>query len=232
MVETGVHIYTGDPDCDAAHAVLLKELRRLSVPFVGPGRSISLSQRGNLGEFISLYIAGTGAFKAMETFAQNALQPLSGISGAGIDLVHVYFDPVSIDGDLLFVQEVKTTGAADLDYLTKLGEDYGKLFSTDPNLTLQTRIQGLANSFEIERNRDDYAERVLQLGATTARECTQVRLIPTGVHELGTGNSVRKMLAIKSILTAFGWQQDRIQPWAISLGALNDRLLRLARGRS
>lgn len=225
----GVRVYTGDPNCDAAHGALLAGLQKLRVPFIGTGETINLSQRGNLGEFISLHIAIAGAFNKMEKFAPNALQPFSPISGAGLDLIYVYFDPVSEDNDLLYIQEVKTTAAENLNYLNNLGNDYKKLFSTDMCLTLQTRIQCLANSFELERNNDAYAERVYRLGATAANECSRVRLIPTGVHALGVGNPVRKMLAIRSDIAAFGWNQANIESWAIALSDLEDRLLRLAR---
>jgi hypothetical protein len=89
---TGVLICTGHPNCDAGHAALLAGLQQLNTPFIGPTETISLSQRGNLGEFISLHIAKAGAFRTLEKFARNALQPLSGISGDGIDLTYVYFE--------------------------------------------------------------------------------------------------------------------------------------------
>jgi hypothetical protein len=206
-------------------------LRQLGTPFIGPTETISLSQRGNLGEFISLHIAKAGAFKTMEKFARNALQPLSGISGDGIDLTYVYFDRLSAANDLLYIQEVKTTGANNLAYLNRLENDYQKLFSTNINLTLQTRIQYLSNAFEVERNNDAYAERVQYLGAKAPKECSRVRLIPTGVHQLGAGNPIQKMLAIRSAIAAFGWDQAAINPWAVGLSDLEDRLLRIARGQ-
>jgi hypothetical protein len=230
-ITAGVSVYTGDPNCDAAHRALLGALEALGTPFIGPGDTISFSQRGNLGEFITLHIAKAGAFKTMEKFARNALQPLSGISGDGIDLTYVYFDSVSETNDLIYIQEVKTTGAATLNYFNRLRHDYEKLFSTDMNLTLQTRIQCLSNAFEIERNNDNYAERVQRLGATSPRECTRVRLLPTGVHALGIGNPVQKMLAIQSAIAAFGWDHASIDPWAVGLSELEDRLTRLARGQ-
>jgi hypothetical protein len=231
VTTAGVNVYSGNPDCDAAHAALLAALQKLGTPFIGASEGITLSQRGNLGEFVSLYIAQAGKFKRMEKFTQNALQPLSGISGAGIDLTYVYFDPTSEVNDLLYIQEVKTTGVENLNYLNKLEGDYAKLFSTDVNLTLQTRIQCLSNAFELERNNDHYAERVQRLGAKTPEECSRVRLIPTGVHTLGVGNSVQKMLAIRSAIASFGWNQAAINPWAVGLSDLEERLLRLARGR-
>jgi hypothetical protein len=227
-----VSIWIGDPSCDAAHAALLKGLNDLKVPFIGPGESITQSQRGNLGEYICLHIARAGTFSRMEKFAQNAVQPLSGISIAGLDLTYVYFDPRSEEKDLLYIQEVKTTTANNLNYLSKLTSDYEKLFATNMNLTLQTRIQNLANSFEIERNNDAFAERVQRLGGKAPKECSRVRLMPTGIHALGVGNPSQKMLAIRSAVTTFGWNQAQISPWSIGISELEDRLLRLARGQS
>jgi hypothetical protein len=109
--------------------------------------------------------------------------------------------------------------------------DYEKLFSTNVNLTLQTRIQCIANSFELERNNDAFAERAQRLGAKSPKECNRVRLIPTGIHSLGVGQPVQKMLAIRSAITAYGWDQGAISPWAVGLSDLEDRLLRLARGQ-
>ncbi len=232
ILTSDVSIWTGDPDCDAAHAALLNGLEGLGTSFIGRTEVITVSQRGNLGEYTAFHIARAGRFSAMEKFAQNALQPLSGISGSGLDLTYVYFDAVSDDKDLLFIQEVKTTGAPNLNYFNRLTSDYKKLFSTSLSFTLQTRIQCLANSFELERNNDLFAERVQRLSATTPKECTRVRLMPTGVHDLGAGSPVPKMVAIRSSIAAFGWSVKAIEPWAIGLTDLDNRLLRLARGQT
>jgi len=224
-------VWTGDPDCNAAHVALLQRLQAFGTPFIGTGEAITLSQQGNLGEFISLHIALSGPLGTMEKFAQNALQPLSGISISGLDLTYVYFDPTSEKNDLIYIQEVKTTCAANLNTLDKLRTDYRKLFSTDLNLTLQTRIQCLASKFEIERNNPGHAVRVQKLAATTPQQCTSVRLIPTGVHQLGVGDPVQKMVAIKTAITAFGWDQAAISPWAVALSDLSNRLLHLAQAQ-
>ena len=228
---SGVTVCRGDPSCDAAHASLLAALKKLGTPFVNPHDTITVNQQGNLGEFISFHIARFGPLAATAKFAQNALQPLSGISGAGIDLTYVYFDKTTPANDRLYIQEIKTTCADNLEYLNRLTADYKKLFSANVNFTLQTRIQNLANIFEIERDSEEYADRVQRLAGVSPTECARIRLIPTGVHRLGVGNPVEKLLAIQSSIVSFGWSSTAIAPWSIGLGDLEDRLLRLARGQ-
>lgn len=228
---SGIVLYRGDLTCDDAHAALLDALIKMGTPFLGGTQTISLSQQGNLGEFITLHVARTGPLLNTEKFAHNAIQPLAAISGAGIDLMYVYFDPLSEAGDLLYIQEVKTTLQNNLNLFGRLVDDTEKLFSVDINLTLQSRIQFLANSFEIERNSDAHAERVIRLGAKAPKECKRVRLIPTGVHDAKVTDPVQKMLAVRSSITAFGWDSNAIEPWAIALTDLEDRLLRLSRGQ-
>lgn len=229
--ESGVLVHAGDPNCDAAHAALRSVLQNMGTPFIGPGDTISKSQKGNLGEFISLHIGRHGTFAGLQAFASNAIQPLTKISGAGVDLMFVYFDPNDEINDLLYIQETKTTSQENLNYFGYLEADYEKLFATDINLTLQSRISYLTNAFEMERNNDDYARRVQRLGGTSPNQCTRVRLVPTGIHKSGVGNPVQKMLAVKTAITGFGWQQSAISPWTIGLSDLEDRLLRLARGQ-
>lgn len=230
--KSGILVHVGEPDCNAAHAALLAALNAMGTAFIGPTDQLTLSQKGNLGEFVSLHIGRHDAFAGHQGFASNAIQPLTKISGAGVDLMFVYFDPIYEENDLLYIQETKTTSQENLNYFSALEADYEKLFSTDLNLTLQSRISYLSNSFEMERNNDDYARRVQRLGGTSPSQCTRTRLIPTGIHKLGIGNPVQKMLAVKTAIAGFGWVQSSISPWAIGLSDLEDRLLRLARGQS
>jgi len=227
---SGVEVHTGDKTCDDAHTALLAALNSMQVNFIGPSDTISLSQQGNLGEFITLHIARHGSFRSMPTFAHNARQPLAKISGAGIDLTYVYFDANDESKDLIYIQEVKTTCASELSLFDGLTTDTKKLFGTDLNLTLQSRIQDVANSFELERHRPDYAKRARKLGGLTPQQSSQVRLMPTGVHDVAHGNPVQKLQAISSAIAALGWDRDALRPWAISLSDLESRLLRLARG--
>ncbi|MBY5639519.1 hypothetical protein HFO39_33040 [Rhizobium leguminosarum] len=230
-LNSGVLVNLGDPDCDAAHKALLKELQRLRVPFLDDSAALTNRQKGNIGEFVTLHVARGLQFGAMEKQAGNALEPLSDISKAGLDLVYVYLDKSNALNDLIYIQEIKTTAQKTLGYWEKLTEDYEKLFATDLDFTLQSRIQTLAFRFEIEQNNDEYAERVKRLGATTPQGCTNVRLLPTGIHDLSVGNPVEKLVAIQSAITVFGWNAAQIAPWAIGLSNLEERLLRLARGK-
>jgi len=229
-VESGVLLWVGDPDCDAAHAMLLAGLKKLGTRFMGAGQTLSQNQKGNLGEYICLHIDKATYGPAIVAFAQNAIQPLSKISAAGVDLMLVYFDPTPASQDMIYIQEVKTTGADNLDYLNSLEADYRKLFSLDLDFTLQSRIQLIANKLEVEQNNEALADRVLKLGATTPKECTRIKLLPTGVHELSAGNPVQKMLAIRTTIAGLGWSPAAIEPWSIGLSDLDSRLLRLARG--
>lgn len=229
-VQSGVLIWTGDPDCDAAHSSLLVTLQTMRTRFLGPAEIISHRQEGNLGEFICLQVSMKTPLGATEKFAQNALDPLQDISAAGVDLAYVYFDD-NPSKNLLYIQEIKTTSNPLMTYADNLKADYKKLFGNDLDLTLLSRIQSLANRFEIERNRPDLVDRVLALGADTPQSCTRVHLLPTAVHERNGANPVQKMLAIRTAITAFGWNAAAITPWAIGLTELQDRLLRLARGQ-
>jgi len=227
----GVKMHTGDPHCDAAHATLLQGLKALGTNFIGPTETISNSQKGNLGEFITFQIA-RGVFGPHKKYAGNALAPLSRISGAGLDLTYVYLDPTSALNDLIFIQEIKTTGAGNLSYLDQLVPDYKKLFSTDLNLTLQSRLQFLQNKLEYEEGDPAAALRVANLGATTPQACSRVKLVPTGISSMNVGAPESKMLSVKASISAFGWSSTNIEPWHIALSDLEDRLLRLARGQS
>lgn len=155
--QSGVLVHIGDRNCDDAHAALLAALTKMRTNFMGASEQLTVSQLGNLGEFIALHIGRHGTFAKHETFAHNAIQPLTKISGAGIDLMYVYFDAADEGKDLLYVQETKTTTQDELQYFGALQNDYRKLFSTDINLTLQSRLSYLSNAFEIERGNDEYA---------------------------------------------------------------------------
>lgn len=225
-------MHTGDATCDDAHAALLIALKQLNVNFVDPASPISVVQKGNLGEFISLQIARSKQFSQCQVFAQNAINPLNTISISGIDLAYAHFDLLDENNDRLYIQEVKTTGASNLSYFDSLVKDAEKLFSINLDLTLQSRIQAFANSLEIERGMPDLADRVLKLGGVTPQSCSKVRLVPTGIHDLIAGNPVPKLLAVRSAIAAFGWNPVNLHPWAVGISDLDDRLLRLARGQT
>ncbi|MGO6879500.1 hypothetical protein ACC721_05760 [Rhizobium ruizarguesonis] len=229
--QTGVYVHVGDPNCDAAHANLLTRLQNMGAPFDIGASELGSRIKGNLGEFIALHVALAGPHEKMDKHIGNALQPLSRISGPGLDLIYVHFDASDAAHDRLYIQEIKTTGDMSLNYFDNLKGDYRKLFATDPQFTLQTRISALANKFELEQNNAAYAERVVKLGATTPQKSVRVQLLPTGIHDLASADPVSKMLMIRSSIMGFGWDALQVEPWAIGLSDLEKRLLRLLKGQ-
>ena len=231
VVSGDISLHSGDPDCDAAHAALLNVLVKLGTPFIGPTETISLSQQGNLGEFISFHIAQKlYPPTTHRLFSGNALKPLSRISGAGLDLVYLYFDTVDPSKDLMYVQEIKTTIASNLNYFDQLKADYKKLFAIDPNLTLHSRVQDIQNILEYQFGEFSYSTRIAALAGVTPAKCAKVRLLPTGISSTGVGDPEKKLTAIRSSMTAWGWPQANIKPWSIVMSDLDDRLTRMARG--
>lgn len=232
VVDDGIAFHSGDPTCNAAHAALLAMLNTLGTAFLDASATISKSQKGNLGEFISYQLAMSHyPTPAHVRFSGNALNPLSRISGAGVDLVYLYLDQTNPANDLLYIQEVKTTGATNLDYFDALKADYSKLFAGDPQLTLKSRVQYIQNILEYERGDPVASARVAALASVDAATSTRVRLLPTGISTAGVGDPKAKLTAIRSSIAAFGWAQANIRPWSIVMYNLEARLTRLARGQ-
>ncbi len=230
---TDVFVWTGDPDCQAAHDWLLTWLQD-HVAFIAPpaAGAFQINQRilGNLGETVSMCIGLSLRPPAERCFAVNAHQPLSDISRPDVDLLWLTFGEDSRD-DFAFIQEVKTTGQANLAYANTLLDDYAKLFGPDPQVTLHTRLQGIQTTLDIQHLRSDLADRVSRLAAKSPRSCrSAVRLLPTLVHDRGCqANPRTKMLAIAGTLTTRGW--ENVEPWAIGLTDMVDRFGRLAVGQ-
>jgi hypothetical protein len=57
-----------------------------------------------------------------------------------------------------------------------------------------------------------------------------VRLLPTLVHEKNGTTPHPKMLAIRETLIGLGWTE--VEAWAIALSDLDQRLVRIATGKS
>ena len=129
------------------------------------------------------------------------------------------------------MQEVKVPGGIDLSYADNLTADYRKLFDDDPRFTLNTRIQGLAFKLEVGDKRVDLANRLRSLATTEAETSTQVKLLPTIVHEKVGADPVTKLLAIKTAISALGWSASQIRPRSIAFQDLIPRLTRMARGQ-
>jgi hypothetical protein len=198
--------------------------------FIGPTAVLDSNRKGNLGEFISLSVASFTGLKPAYKFANNAVNPLGGMPLPGLDITYVLIDPSDPSNDLVFLQEVKTTGDASLGIGNNLVRDYGKLFADNLDFTLASRLQVVANKFELELNMPHLCERILALAGETPSECTRVYLVPTLVHERDGAMPAPKLLAIRTAISSQGWSAAHIYAWSIALSNLDERLQRLARG--
>ncbi len=230
---TDVFVWTGDPDSQAAHNWLLTWLRE-HVTFLSPPATgaIQLSSRmmGNLGETVSMCIGLSLRSPGDRCHPVNAHKPLEDISRPDVDLIWLTFCDDPRD-DFAVIQEVKTTTQSNLSYADTLLDDYAKLFGTDPQTTLHTRLQGLQSVFKYQHREPRLAERVSRLAAKSPRSCrSAVRVMPTLVHDQDCHVSPRnKMLTVAGTLTSRGWES--VEPWAIGLTDLIERFGRLALGQ-
>jgi hypothetical protein len=227
--KNGIVVWIGSPNCQSAHDAILEWLKSICSDF--PGAAVLDARlKGNLGESIGFYIGKTYEFGACRAFAANALSPFRNISQADLDIVWVLFADDPKD-DIAVLQEVKTTSSSDLAYADKLTEDYAKLFGPDPRTTLHTRLQGIKARLRYEQNNLALSARIAELASNSgqsAKTATQFLLVPTLLHERTGTDPIKKMVAVRSAITGIGWQSNYIQPYAIGLTDLDDRLLRLA----
>lgn len=229
--DSSVLLWSGKPDCDAAHSDVLAFLNGHCTPFPTSVKAGDNILRGNLGETIVFCLGRSERFgsKCLGHFA-NALRPFSGKSNPELDLLWVHFGQSAKD-DWAVLQEVKTTAATSIDYATNLISDYDKLFGTNPRLTLQTRIQDFKNRLEFEQNQPaDIVQRANQLIGASPVACPRIRLLPTVVHDSAATDVVDTMLLVRESLTGKNWAD--VEPWAVGLSSLDARLVRLARGKA
>jgi hypothetical protein len=73
------------------------------------------------------------------------------------------------------------------------------------------------------------AARVTRLSAVSPKASTKLRLLPTVVHDRTAQDVVATMLAIRDTLINREW--NHVEPWAINLSQLDQRLMRLAGGK-
>ena len=230
----GVLLWVGDPDCQAAHEAILHWLQKNCPTFCATppeGGNVNIL-RGNLGETIAFCAGYWYVFDSshIKPFTANALNPFGRISKSDIDIVWIRFGETG-DDDTAFLQEVKTTGDASLSLADSLISDYDKLFDTNPQVTLHTRLQYIKNKLEFEHKQPELCPRVAALAGQSPQTSPQVQLLPTLVHERLGSDPQTKMLAIRETLYGKGWARRAVQPWAIGLFDLNARLLRLAMGQ-
>jgi hypothetical protein len=169
--QNGVDLWAGQPDCQAAHSQLLAALKKSKVTFLPSGTALTTRRKGNLGEFIALTIGCATQFASWRVIAANAHNPLSDNSRTDLDLLWLFFGP-SPDQDIGIVQEVKTTADRKLGYADSLIEDYAKLFSTDPQFTLQSRFAVAGNKMEGMGVAPDLCCRARELGGISPATIT------------------------------------------------------------
>lgn len=229
---SGVVLWLGDPDCQAAHDAILHWLNENCPNFYTAPSEDDNILKGNLGETIVFCIGYWYVFNTPQekAFVANALNPFGGISQPNIDMVWLRFSETS-DEDVAVLQEVKTTGDASLTLADNLIRDYDKLFGTNPRFTLHTRLQDIKNRLEYEHKQPELCPRVATLVGQSPQTSPQVQLFPTLVHERRESDPQTKMLAIRETLCGKGWARRAVQAWAIGLFDLNERLLKLAMGR-
>lgn len=229
--DSSVVLWTGNPDCQAAHDEILSFLTDHCQPFPSSVKNGDNILRGNIGETITFCLGKSERFdqEYLGHFA-NALRPFSGKSNPELDLLWVHFGATAND-DWAVLQEVKTTAAQSIAYANNLIDDFDKLFGTNARLTLHTRVQDFKNRLEFEQNRPaSLIRRASQLCGTSPAACPRIRLLPTVVHDTAAQDVVDTMLLVRETLSSKNWSD--VEPWAIGLSSLDDRLIRLARGQS
>jgi hypothetical protein len=229
--QSGVAVWTGTPDCQAAHDQLLAALNIANTIFLPVGTALTSHRKGSLGEFIALTVGHVNDLANCRVIAANADNPLSNISRPDLDLLWLFFGATPSE-DFGIVQEVKTTEDSGLNYADRLIEDYAKLFDTDPQFTLQSRFGVAANKMEHMRLGVDLCCRTRELGGISPDTSPGVRLVPTLVHERKGARPVPKLIAVKSTIVASeGWRSSSVECWSIALEGLHNRLARLTWGQ-
>lgn len=231
-----VHCYEGAPDCATFYAWILHSLEELVHPGFGPPSpplsTITTGQMGNLGEAITYLVGRTERFNSAPFIAAlgSALTPFNASALTGVDITIVYLDPNGVvANDRLFIQEIKTTGQAQLGYSTNLIGDYQKLLdTTKPSLSLMSRVSSLKFKLRWEHHfTPELLQRVENLAQPGASDCTRIRLLPTLVHDKNS-NPVDALSHVMTEIHKQGWPQGCIEAWSISIARLNEALVHMA----
>ena len=200
--------------------------------FIPSSEALGTRRQGNLGEFIAFHAALSDKLPYTQVMGVSGMDPIQNVAAPGLDITYLYFHPNNPVEDLLYIQEVKTTGQLDLSYADALVADHTKLFGEDPALSFNSRVQSMALRLSLQQQRPDLAKRLRAMTGTAPLGCSHVRLIPTLVHERIGTDPKTKMLAVRSSIQTLGWPIGQIRPWSIGMEGLIDRLTRLARGQS
>ncbi|XLZ69746.1 hypothetical protein ABT364_24960 [Massilia sp. SR12] len=228
----GIRYYSGQPDCSAGYSWVLALLRDTTAAWLSDPTQFNSRIKGNIGEFVAFHLVnprqplGSGWY----AFYSNTDNPLSRISGAGLDMCFIYLDADTTGAkDRLYIQEVKTTGSAKLDYADMLVQDHLKLTSVDPSLNLQARIRAIK-----ARMRDLYVadaatlKRIQEIANPDPAKCDKVMLLPTLVHEKKNADPATKLAKVRKEIADQDWQLHLIYPISISISRLDDGFASLA----
>lgn len=229
-----VHRWQGRPSHQAAHDATLSWLRTVISSFMRAPTPNPLDTRtkGNLGESIAAFVGIERSHVGHRCDGPNYLTPLSGISRSEIDLVWIEFNEESDELDCAWLQEVKTSSAVDLAIARKLTDDYQKLFGTDLERTLATRLQAIASRIQYAERRPDLAARIRNLCEIRPQDIKQVNLEPTLLvdHTLRDLGETR-LIGVSAAIAGLGWPNEQVRTHLISLDDLESRLSRLAGGQ-
>jgi hypothetical protein len=225
-----VILWRGDP-CDVVHAYLLSLLTKShGGAFIAVPSELTNMLRGNLSEFISFRIGIEHDYRNLQPLTPaNAFQPLSRVSRAGIDLMWLYFAE-DAENDFAVLQEVKATGHPALTYATALPKDYEKLFGTDPNLTLHTRLLVAKSEVEYVLKKPELLPRVTALAGASPQASPKIKLLPTLVHDEAAPAPEGALQAVRETIIAAGWEDRNVLGWSVALDHFEARLQRLAMG--
>jgi hypothetical protein len=135
VTDQGIDFWTGDSTCQMAHDALLQTLQQIGY-FIGPHEPLGTRRQGNLGEFIAFHAALSDKLPYSLSMGASGMDPLQNVAAPGLDITYLYFDTHNPSNDLIYIQEVKTTGQVSLAYANNLVSDHDKLFGGDPALTL------------------------------------------------------------------------------------------------
>lgn len=232
--ESGIILWSGaDPTCLGLYRHLQAFLISHQATLLPTGSVLTNSQKGNLGEFIAFRIGHENVFydPTLRIVTNNAHDPLNTISISGLDLAYVFFHPTDPAGDLLYIQEVKTTGDSSLAYGDALVTDYEKLYDGDGRTVLVNRVAAIKNRLEFEHRIPDHLlARLDDIVGTSPQNTLQVHLIPTLVHESTGSKPVAKLIGVRTEISGLGWSQSQITAWSIALADLDAGLTKLATG--
>lgn len=228
-----IHRWRGRPSHQAAHNATLSWLKTIPLNFLDAPAPNPLDTRtkGNLGESITAFLGLERSHVGHRCDGPNFLTPLSGISRSEIDLVWLEFNDT--DGlDFVWLQEVKTSSDSDLAVARKLTDDYQKLFGTDLERTLATRLQAIAAQIQYRERQPDLAARIRSLCEIRPQDVQQVYLEPTLlVDDTLIDLAETRLIGVSAAIAGFGWPNGQIKTHLISLDDLESRLSRLASGQ-